>query len=113
LLIFHLLPRGFTNQDLREHIAPLLGLRPNQYTQGKMSYDLRRLRLHGLIERIPTSRRYRVTRLGFRSATFLTRAYNRLLRPGLAVLSDRQLPAPRSSPLRELDRAVDKLWLAA
>ena len=112
LLVFHLLPRGFTNQDLREHIAPLLGLRPDQYTQGKMSYDLRRLRLHGLIERIAGCRRYRVTQFGFRSAIFLTRAYNRLLRPGLATLSDRQHVPPRS-PFDDLDSAVDKLWLAA
>ena len=31
-----------------------------------MTYDLRRLRLHGLIERVPHSHRYRVTLLGAR-----------------------------------------------
>jgi hypothetical protein len=116
LLVFHLLPRGFTNQDLREHVAPLLGLVPGQYTQGKMSYDLRRLRLHGLIERISGSRRYRVTPLGFRAATFLTRAYNRLLRHGLAVVSDPDPPRPQA-PLRKavdaVDHAIDVLWAAA
>ena len=64
-----------------------------------MTYDLRRRRLHGLIERIPSSHRYRVTELGFRSALFLVRSYVRLLRPGLAVLGSREPPLP--SPLRK------------
>ena len=49
LVLFRLLPRGFTNRDLRKHVAPLLGLDLAGMTQGKMTYDLRRLRLHGLI----------------------------------------------------------------
>ncbi len=49
-----------------------------------MTYDLRRLRLHGLIERIPHTQRYRVTREGLRTALFFTRVYGRILRPGLA-----------------------------
>ena len=53
-------------------------------TPGQMTYHLRRLRLHGLIERIPGTHRYQVTRLGWRTALFCTRTYNRILRPGLA-----------------------------
>jgi len=51
-----------------------------------MTYDLRRLRLHGLIERVPKSRRYHVTAFGFRTAAFMTRARNRLLRRGCSPL---------------------------
>jgi hypothetical protein len=61
LLIHRLLPRGFTNRDLRTLIAPLLGTNPEDITAGKMTYDLRRLREHGLIARIPHTRRYQVT----------------------------------------------------
>ena len=53
LLVFRLLPRGFSNRDLRDHWAPLLGKAPDDMTPGQMTYHLRRLRLHGLIERIP------------------------------------------------------------
>ena len=53
-------------------------------TSGQITYDLRRLRLHGLIERIPHTFRYRVTDTGMRSAQFLTRIHDRLLRTGLA-----------------------------
>jgi len=31
----------------------MLGIDPSAMTPGRMTYDLRRLRLHGLIERIP------------------------------------------------------------
>ncbi len=61
ILVFRLLPHGFTNRDLREHLAPLLGRDPSTITSGQMSYDLRRLRLHGLIERIPRTHRYQLT----------------------------------------------------
>ena len=67
LLVFRLLPRGFSNRDLRNHWAPLLGKTPDDMTPGQMTYHLRRLRLHGLIERIPGTHRYRVTRQGDRT----------------------------------------------
>ena len=111
LLLFRLLPRGFTNRELREHVGALLG--PDfQMTQGKMTYDLRRLRLHGLIERIPSSHRYRVTTFGFRSALFITRAYSRLLRPGLSLVGQHQPPAPNTLHLafQRVDHAIHDAW---
>jgi hypothetical protein len=112
LVLFRLLPRGFSNGDLREHVAPLLGLSTERMSQGKMTCDLRRLRLHGLVERIPHSHRYRVTDLGFRSAVFLTRSYTRLLRPGLASLGPRDPPIPSAlrDAIRHIESAVDRLW---
>jgi hypothetical protein len=112
LVLFRLLPRGFSNRDLREQLAPLLGLPLELMTQGKMTYDLRRLRLHGLIARVPKSHRYRVTDFGFRVAIFLTRSYTRLFRHGLGVLGPRDPPHP--APLRDaverIESAVDHLW---
>jgi predicted MarR family transcription regulator len=46
-----------------------------------MSYDLRRLRLHGLIQRLPHSNTYHLTPEGIRVAVFYTKLQNRLLRP--------------------------------
>jgi len=51
-----------------------------------MTYGLRRLKLHGLIEKVAGTRRYRVTQQGLRLAMFFTRTYDRLLRPGLATI---------------------------
>ena len=104
LLLFQLLPTGFSNRNLRDHLAPLLGQQPADLTQGKMTYHLRRLRLHGMIERIPNSHRYRLTDLGLRSAWFFTRTYSRILRPGLGRILP-QLSTPNST----LRRCFDKL----
>ncbi len=84
-----------------------------------MSYDLRRLRLHGLIERLPRTHRYQVTRHGMATAVLLLRVHDRLLRPGLAQLTDPDPPAP--TPLRtalnrlndEIDRHAQRSGLAA
>jgi hypothetical protein len=103
LLIFRLLPRGFSARDLRGHWAPLLGKAPTDMTPGQMTYHLRRLRLHGLIERIPGTHRYRVTREGGRTALFCTRTYNRILRPGLA-----QIIPEEAKDDSELRRAFDQ-----
>jgi hypothetical protein len=45
--MFRLLPAGFANRDLRRLLTDLLGT--HAITAGQMSYDLRRLRVHGLI----------------------------------------------------------------
>jgi hypothetical protein len=106
LLVFRLLPRGFTNRDLRDHWAPLLGRQPDELTPGQLTYQLRRLRLHGLIERLPNTHRYRVTEAGGRTALFCTRCYNRLLRPGLAQLGGEAEDSPPE--LRRCFDAVDE-----
>jgi hypothetical protein len=102
---FRLLPHGFTNRDLRTHLAPLLGLAPEDMTSGQISYDLRRLRIHGLIERIPGTHRYLPTLAGARYARFLTRLTQRLLIPALAQLTDPDPPI--ASRLRAAARAYD------
>ena len=112
LLLFRLLPRGFSNRDLRDHWAPLIGKAPQSITPGQMTYHLRRLRLHGLIERLPKSHRYRVTDQGWRTILFCTRCHNRLLRPGLAQLLPEEA-APDTNLHRrfnQLDQAI-KQWL--
>ena len=103
LCVFRLLPHGFTNAVLRQHLAPLIGTTPDLMTSGQITYDLRRLGMHGLIERIPHTFRYQVTEAGMRSAQFLTRLHDRVLRTGLAQLTDPDPPA--STALRAADRA--------
>src|SRR2546425_3505956 len=106
LVLFSFQLRGFTNQEMRAWLAQLLGLDPAYYPVGRMTYDLRRLRLHGLIQRIPHSHRYEMTPTGLRIALFFTRTYARLLRPRLAEI----IPArpPGDSALRA---AFDRLQL--
>jgi len=103
VILFRQIAQGFRAADLRHHLAALSGRAPESIAQGAMTYQLRRLRLHGLIERIPNSFRYRVTAFGLRAALFFTRTYNRIIRPGLAAA----LPQLRAidAPLK---RAFDK-----
>jgi hypothetical protein len=108
LLVHRLLPRGFTNRELRTLIAPLLGQAPEDITAGKMTYDLRRLREHGLIARIPHTRRYQVTDTGLHDALLFTHAHDHLLRPGLAQTADPGPPAP--APLRAAARAYQAAY---
>lgn len=112
LLVFRLLPRGFSNRELREHLAPILAIPLDAYTQGRMTYDLRRLRLHGLIERIPHSHRYTVTQTGLRAALCYQRTYSRVLRPALSALFDPH--PPRDTRIEQaaehFDQEIQRLW---
>jgi hypothetical protein len=119
LILYCLLPQGFANKDVRARLALLLGLDPSAMTPGKMTYDLRRLRLHGLIERLPRTHRYRVTDEGLRTALFFTRVYLRILRPGLARIAPAAPPGdPTLQPYFDkvegaIDRWIDQAKLVA
>ena len=112
LVAFRLLPRGFDNRQLGALVAPLLGHKPAAWKPGRTTYDLRRLRLRGLIERIPRTRRYRVTHRGLRTALCFHRTYARVLRPALAVLFEEPPtnPVPLQKAVARVDREVDQLW---
>jgi hypothetical protein len=86
LVLFCLQPEGFRNQQLRPLLAQFLGLKADDITRGRMSYDLRRLRLHGLLQRIKGSHRYRLTPAGLKVALFYSRTYHHVIRPGLSLL---------------------------
>jgi hypothetical protein len=100
LVVFSLQLRGFTNSEMRPLLAQLLGLDPANYPAGRMTYDLRRLRLHGIIERIPRTHRYQLTPAGLRIALFFSRTYARLLRPKLAEIM------PQAPPIRSALRSA-------
>jgi hypothetical protein len=105
LCAFRHLQHGFRNRDLRPHVAALLGIAPETYTPGRVTYDLRRLRLKGLIARIHGSNRYIVTSYGLRVALFCTKVYLRILRPAWVAFSQPPDPIPR--PLRVAFDALD------
>ena len=112
LMAFRLLPEGFTNRDLRETVAPLMGLPVADYHRNRTTYDLRRLRLRGLVERIPHTRRYRVTEDGVRTALCYHRTHARVMKPVIAVSFDPA--AHNTSRLRRVidafDNDIDRLW---
>lgn len=119
VLMFSTQPEGFTNAQLRAHLATLQGLPAQDYPVGRMSYDLRRLRLHALIQRIPKTNRYRLTEQGLKTAMFFTRTYLRLFRPSLAEITDEATPvdskfrAAFDRVNRLIDQRCEDLKLAA
>ena len=84
-------------------IAGLLG---SAYTPGQMTYDLRRLRVNGLIRRLPHTNRYTLTEDGIRIAVFYTKVYNRLLVP-LTAANQAQAPPELRGALAAITRHVD------
>jgi hypothetical protein len=94
---------GITNQSLR---ALMTGLLAAPYTPGQMTYDLRRLRLAGLIRRIEHANRYVLTPDGIKVAVFYTKLHNRLLRPLLAA-DQPQAPPELRHALRAIDQHID------
>jgi hypothetical protein len=99
---------GLTNRSLRELIAELI---PG-YSASQATYDLRRVRRKGLIQRIPRSQRYELTDEGRRIAVFFTKTYTRIVNPALAEL-DPQLPdhiaarSPLARSWRDFEQALD------
>jgi hypothetical protein len=87
---------GITSKSLRALMTSLLNA---PCTPGQMTYDLRRLRLAGLIRRIGHTNRYVLTPDGIKFAVFCTKLHNRLLRPLMAA------DQPQAPP--ELRQALD------
>jgi len=93
---------GITNKSLR---ALMTGLLHTPYTPGQMTYDLRRLRLTGLIRRIEHTNRYVLTPDGIKVAVFYTKLHNRLLRPLLAA-DQPQAPPELRAALHAIDQHI-------
>lgn len=85
LCLFALNPAGIRHRDVRPSIAQLLGRDADHYAAAHMTSDLRRLRLLGLIERVPHRHRYRITELGARLAVLYVRIYARGFRPAASL----------------------------
>src|SRR5262245_23458793 len=100
------LPRRFRNRELRPRVAAWLG---TQYSAGQMTYDLRRLRLKGLIHRIHGTHRYTATTYGIKVAFFCSKLYLRILRPSWTALipsAETVHPMLRAA-LQQLDAAIE------
>jgi len=105
------IPGELTNKTLRLRVAQFLN---QKYTSAQMSYDLRRLRLKGLIVRITRSHRYRLTELGIKVAVFFTKLYKRVFRPGLsACVPGHHLPCTLADALETVASEIDTLFDSA
>jgi hypothetical protein len=106
LLLFRHVPRGFNNPQLRQILAPLLTCSAQELKPGRMTYQLRRLRLRGLIERIPQTHRYQVSEAGLRTALFYVCSFTSVIRPCATEL-DR--PSIRHRILQQITNTIRTL----
>jgi hypothetical protein len=111
LTLFQHLIDGFHNRDLRALVVHLLGVTANEYTASQMTYDLRRLRLKGLIFRPPQTNRYYLTPHGWKVARLFSRLDARVFRPAMAMFTgnDAVLPFPLRASLNRVDAQLDEL----
>ncbi len=111
LTLFQHLIDGFRNHDLRKQAADLLGVTIFDYRPNQMTYDLRRLRLKGLIYRPPGTHRYFVTPYGWKVARLFSRLEARVFRPAMAMFTgnDAVLPFPLRQALDRVDAQLDLL----
>ena len=111
LTLFQHLIDGFHNRDLRTLVVDLLGVTSDQYMATQMTYDLRRLRLKGLIFRPPKTHRYFLTPHGWKIARLFTRLESRVFRPAVAMFTnnDAVLPFPLRASLDRVDAQLDEL----
>ena len=110
LVRFSYVVQGFTNGQMVEHTSRLLN---ETYTNRQATYDLRRLKRKGLILKQKHKRRYQLTEKGRQVAVLFTKAYRRILTPGLTAL-DKALPetvsqrSPLATAWRKLEGALDE-----
>jgi len=111
LTLFQHLIDGFHNRDLRAQVVDLLGVTNDEYTTSQMTYDLRRLRLKGLIFRSPKTHRYFLTPYGWKIARLFSRLEARVFRPAIAMFTsnDAVLPFPLRASLHRVDSQLDEL----
>ncbi|MGH9107375.1 MAG: hypothetical protein ACRDZX_16425 [Acidimicrobiales bacterium] len=103
LCAFDTVFNGLTNATLRAHMGALYDA---GYTSAQATYDLRRLRLKGIIERVPGRHRYQVTTYGRFIATFFTRLATHVVVPTLSELDT------LTRPSRRVPRSVAAAWRA-
>lgn len=101
---------GFRNAELRETIRALLNVSPDDYTASQMSYDLRRLRLKGLIARLKGSHRYFLTTYGRRVAYLMSKLHQRVFEVASTVLHvHAPLPTRLAQAFHRVDAELDRL----
>lgn len=98
----------WTTAQLRNTVLDQCSLKQKDYTLNQIRYDLRKLRLHGLIERLPHRHAYRFTQKGHKLALLLLQLRRRIYGP-VAFGIFRHRPAPAHQPLSPFERVYHKI----
>ena len=108
----------WTTRELHTRVVSRHHLGDSDYRLSQLRYDLAKLRAKGLVERVATSRRYRLTPLGLKLGVLLVKLRTRLLGPLAPLIATRSArsTAHRSNSVDaaflEVDTALDHLSAA-
>ncbi|MGQ0544761.1 MAG: hypothetical protein ACT4P3_05420, partial [Betaproteobacteria bacterium] len=101
----------FSSTEIHADTAQALGHTTSEYTLASLRYDLSKLRAKRLVEKLPKSRRYRLTAEGYRICVVYLKLFEKIYAPLTSAIlarfkDDKRLPQTRTTPLDKLYRAV-------
>ncbi len=100
--------KRWTTAQLRQTVLEQCGLKEKDYNLNQIRYDLRKIRLHGLIERLPHTHAYRFTQRGQKLALLLIQLRKRIYGP-IAFGTLRHRPNKDHMPDSNFERAYHKI----
>jgi hypothetical protein len=107
--------RKWTAAEIHQAVLETFDLKPADYRLTQLRYDLRKLKAHGIIERIPKSYSYRTTTAGQKQIILLLQIRKRVYAPlahGALIRQPDPLHMPNSKFERayhKVDRAIDEV----
>jgi DNA-binding transcriptional ArsR family regulator len=106
------IPSGLSSQELAAKVRELGGQSEGEYSPRQASYDLKKLRAKGLVERVGKSRRYAATEPGLRTMAAVGIVREQVLKPILAKTRHPEphppLPSKNRGPLENHYQAIHK-----
>ena len=95
---------GWRSADIHSAVLAAFGLAPDTYSLTQLRYDLRKMKAHGLVERLGKGYRYRLTAKGIRVALLFVLFHKRVCGPLAASLFLRR-PDPARKPPSKIEAA--------
>jgi hypothetical protein len=98
---------GWRTADIHQAVLHAFGIRPDAYTLTQLRYDLRKLKAHGLLDRIRRRYCYRLTVKGIKAALMFTLFHKRVCGP-LANSLFRHRPDEAAKPASKIEAAYHR-----
>ena len=101
----------FITAEIHPQALAALGLSAKQYSLASLRYDLSKLRVKGLVEKLPRSRRYRLSSQGYSICLLFLKLFERIYCPLTAGLLRPFKPDSKLHPQKrtELDRLYQRV----
>src|SRR5207245_11388948 len=99
---------GWRSADIHQAILTTFGLAANTYTLTQLRYDLRKMKAHGLLERIARSYRCRLSDNGSKAALMFILFHKRVCGPLANSLFHHQPDQALKPPTSNIETAYHK-----